>query len=92
MVGLTSAAGLVGFLSEPDPALQAFALETLNDEIESVWTEVSGSIGQMYVRIIHANGLHISCYVPGMVAQRRCLCDGLIRDGKTQADETWREC
>lgn len=49
MVGLTSAAGLVGFLSEPDPALQAFALERLNDEIESVWTEVSGSIGQMYV-------------------------------------------
>lgn len=47
MVGLTSAAGLVGFLSEPDPALQAFALETLNDEIETVWTEVSGSIGQM---------------------------------------------
>lgn len=49
MVGLTSAAGLVGFLSEPDPALQAFALERLNDEIESVWTEVSGAIGQMYV-------------------------------------------
>ncbi|KAK5129989.1 hypothetical protein LTR08_002582 [Meristemomyces frigidus] len=47
MVGLTSAAGLVGFLSEPDPALQAFALERLNDEIESVWTEVSGSIGQI---------------------------------------------
>ena len=49
MVGLTSAAGLVGFLSEPDPALQAFALERLNEEIDSVWTEVSGSIGQMYV-------------------------------------------
>ena len=49
MVGLTSAAGLVGFLSEPDPALQAFALERLNEEIDSVWTEVSGSIGQMCV-------------------------------------------
>jgi hypothetical protein len=36
-------------LSEPDPTLQAFALERLNDEIDSVWTEVSGSIGQMYV-------------------------------------------
>lgn len=47
MVGLTSAAGLVGFLSEPDAALQVFALERLNDEIDSVWTEVSGSIGQM---------------------------------------------
>lgn len=49
MVGLTSAAGLVGFLSEPDPALQAFALERLNSQIDAVWTEVSGSIGQMYV-------------------------------------------
>lgn len=47
MVGLTSAAGLVGFLAEPDPVLQAFALERLNEEIDSVWTEVSGSIGQM---------------------------------------------
>jgi 26S proteasome regulatory subunit N2 len=49
MPALTSAAGLVGFLSEPDPTLQAFALERLNEEIDSVWTEVSGSIGQMYV-------------------------------------------
>ena len=49
MPALTSAAGLVGYLSEPDPALQAFALERLNEEIDSVWTEVSGSIGQMYV-------------------------------------------
>ncbi|EGP87662.1 unnamed protein product [Zymoseptoria tritici ST99CH_1A5] len=47
MVGLTSAAGLVGFLSEPDAALQAFALERLNSDIDSVWTEVSGSIGQI---------------------------------------------
>jgi 26S proteasome regulatory subunit N2 len=47
MVALTSAAGLVGFLSEPDPALQAFALERLNDDIDSIWIEVSGSIGQM---------------------------------------------
>lgn len=49
MVALTSAAGLVGFLSEPDAALQAFALERLNGEVDSVWTEVSGAIGQMYV-------------------------------------------
>lgn len=49
MVALTSAAGLVGFLSEPDPALQMFALERLNHDIDTVWPEVSGSIGQMYV-------------------------------------------
>lgn len=47
MVGLTSAAGLVGYLSEPTPELQVFALEQLNEEMDSVWTEVSASIGQM---------------------------------------------
>lgn len=58
MPALTSAAGLVGFLAEPDPALQAFALERLNEDIDSVWTEVSGSIGQMYVLAV---GSKTSC-------------------------------
>jgi 26S proteasome regulatory subunit N2 len=47
MVGLTSAAGLVGFLSEPDTELQVFALRRLNDEIESLWTEVAGSLDEI---------------------------------------------
>ena len=47
MVGLTSAAGLVGFLSEPDAELQIFALRKLNDEINSLWTEVAGSVGEI---------------------------------------------
>ncbi|KAK8196079.1 proteasome regulatory particle base subunit [Zalaria obscura] len=47
MVGLPSAAGLVGFLSEPDHALQVFALEKINEDIDNIWTEVSGSIGQI---------------------------------------------
>ncbi|KAI9843972.1 MAG: proteasome regulatory particle base subunit [Sclerophora amabilis] len=47
MVGLTSAAGLVGFLSEPDPELRVFALRTLNDEIDLLWTEIADSIGQI---------------------------------------------
>lgn len=49
-MGFPSAAGLVGFLSEPDHALQEFALEKLNAEIDNIWTEVSASIGQMYVK------------------------------------------
>lgn len=58
MVGSSSAAGLVGFLSEPDHALQIFALERLNEEIDDIWTEVSGSIGQMYVGLrIDGDGL-----------------------------------
>ncbi|KAK4697438.1 26S proteasome regulatory subunit N2, partial [Lecanoromycetidae sp. Uapishka_2] len=47
MVGLSSAAGVVGLLSEPDPELQAFALRKLNEEIDSLWTEVVGSVGEV---------------------------------------------
>ena len=47
MVGLTSAAGVVGFLSEPDHELQLFALRKLNEEIDSLWTEVAGSVGEI---------------------------------------------
>ena len=47
MVGLTSAAGVVGFLSEPDPALRSFALQRLNEEIDLLWPEVAGSVSQM---------------------------------------------
>lgn len=47
MVGLTSAAGVVGFLSEPDHELQIFALRKLNEEIDSLWTEVVASIGEV---------------------------------------------
>lgn len=47
MVGLTSAVGVVGFLSEPDPELQIFALRKLNEEMDSLWTEVVGSVGEV---------------------------------------------
>lgn len=49
MVGLASAAGLVGFLSEPDPELQVFALRTANEKIGLVWTELASAVNQMYV-------------------------------------------
>lgn len=47
MVGLTSAAGVVGFLSEPDPALRSFALHQLNEQIDLLWPEVAGSVSQI---------------------------------------------
>ncbi|KAH7402417.1 armadillo-type protein [Pyrenochaeta sp. MPI-SDFR-AT-0127] len=47
MVGLTSAAGIVGYLSEPDPALRSFALQRLNEEIDLLWPEVAGSVSQI---------------------------------------------
>ena len=47
MVGLTTAAGVVGFLSEPDPELRIFALRKLDEDIESLWTEVVDHIGEI---------------------------------------------
>ncbi|KAL8730876.1 MAG: hypothetical protein Q9166_003803 [cf. Caloplaca sp. 2 TL-2023] len=47
MPGLSSAAGVVGFLSEPEPELQVFALQVLNEQIDSLWTEVAGSVGDI---------------------------------------------
>ena len=48
MVGIASAAGLVGFLSESDPELRVFALKTLDAQIDLLWTEVVDAVPQMY--------------------------------------------
>ena len=53
MVGLTSAAGLVGYLSEPDSALRSFALHRLDQGVDLLWPEVSNSIAQMYVNCLY---------------------------------------
>jgi 26S proteasome regulatory subunit N2 len=47
MVGLISAAGLIGFLSEPDPELRVFALKQLDLQVDLLWTEIANSISQM---------------------------------------------
>ena len=47
MVGLTSAAGVVGFLAEPDLDLKVFALKKLDEQIDWLWTEVAGSVGEI---------------------------------------------
>lgn len=70
MVGLASAAGLVGFLSEPDSELRVFALKTLDSQIDLLWTEVVDSIPQMFVShltpppsvVLHI--LHFHCNRP----------------------------
>ena len=47
MPGLVSAAGLVGFLSEPDSELQAFALKQLDSQVDLLWTEIANSVGEI---------------------------------------------
>jgi len=47
MPGLTSASGVLGFLADEEPELKIFALQTLNDDIDTLWTEVAGSVTTM---------------------------------------------
>ncbi|KAK0385125.1 hypothetical protein NLU13_7603 [Sarocladium strictum] len=47
MPGLVSATGVLAFLAEDEPELKIFALQTLNDDIDTVWTEVAGSLSQI---------------------------------------------
>jgi 26S proteasome regulatory subunit N2 len=44
---LTSAGGVLAFLREDETELQVFALKTLNDDIDTVWTEVADSLSHM---------------------------------------------
>ena len=45
----TTATGVLAFLADEETELKVFALKTLNDDIDTVWTEVAGSLSQMYV-------------------------------------------
>lgn len=65
MVGLASAAGLVGFLSEPDPELKVFALKSLDAQIDLLWTEVVDAVPQMYVVCSIDTGLAALCAFTG---------------------------
>ncbi|KAK5993000.1 26S proteasome non-ATPase regulatory subunit 1 [Cladobotryum mycophilum] len=47
MPGLVSATGVLAFLSDEEPELKVFALQTLNDDIDTIWTEVAGSLSQI---------------------------------------------
>ncbi|EFX02127.1 26S proteasome regulatory subunit [Grosmannia clavigera kw1407] len=47
MPGLITATGVLGFLSDEEPELKVFALNTLNDDIDTVWTEVAGAVSQI---------------------------------------------
>lgn len=49
MPGLVSATGVLAFLSDEEPELKVFALQTLNDDIDIFWTEVAGALSQLYV-------------------------------------------
>ncbi|KAK4217556.1 armadillo-type protein [Rhypophila decipiens] len=47
MPGLVTATGVLAFLADEEPELKVFALKTLNDDIDTVWTEVAGELSQI---------------------------------------------
>ncbi|KAK4642596.1 proteasome regulatory particle base subunit [Podospora bellae-mahoneyi] len=47
MPGLVTASGVLAFLTDEEPELKVFALKTLNDDIDTVWTEVASSLSQI---------------------------------------------
>ncbi|CAM1508568.1 Fc.00g054160.m01.CDS01 [Cosmosporella sp. VM-42] len=47
MPALVSATGVLAFLADEEPELKVFALQTLNDDIDTVWTEVAGALSQI---------------------------------------------
>lgn len=55
MVGLVSATGLLGLLSEPDTEIRSFALKQLDSQVDLLWTEIANSVGEMYApsEIVH---------------------------------------
>lgn len=47
MAAAASASGLIGFLSEPEPEFKSFALKQLDSQVDLLWTEIAGAIGEM---------------------------------------------
>ncbi|KAK7416809.1 proteasome regulatory particle base subunit [Neonectria punicea] len=47
MPGLVSATGVLAFLADEEPELKVFALQTLNDDIDTVWTEVAAALSDI---------------------------------------------
>lgn len=56
---LVTATGVLAFLADEEPELRVFALRTLNDDIDTVWTEVAGSLSQMYVSLFSPRPLSL---------------------------------
>jgi hypothetical protein len=71
MPGIVSATGVLAFLTDEEPELKVFALQTLNDDIDTVWTEVAAVLTQMYV--IFASRLHGVISFTNIASQRGTL-------------------
>lgn len=60
MPGLTSAAGLIGLLDEPDQLLRCYALQKLDGLVDQFWPEIADSVSKMCVEISSALEVFLS--------------------------------
>jgi 26S proteasome regulatory subunit N2 len=44
---LTSAAGILALLDDPEPELKGFALQNLNEVVDDFWAEISESVSKL---------------------------------------------
>lgn len=49
MVGLVSAAGLIGLLDEPNDEIKCYALKQLDSLVNQLWAEVADHISKLWV-------------------------------------------
>ncbi|KAI5853970.1 armadillo-type protein [Tricharina praecox] len=49
MPGLTSAAGLIGLLDEPDQQLRCFALQQLDNHVHQFWAEIADEVSKIEI-------------------------------------------
>jgi hypothetical protein len=55
MPGLSSAAGLIGLLDEPDQQLRCYALQKLDELVNQFWPEIADSVSKMFVETSSAS-------------------------------------
>lgn len=57
MVGIVSAAGLLGLLDEPDNQLKSYALQQLDATVDQFWTELADHVSKMWALAYNITGL-----------------------------------
>ena len=78
MPGLIFATGVLAFLADEEPELKVYALQTLNDDVDTVWTEVAGSLSEMYVENKNVSFFPLGWY--HATRQLQCLVTRFCRD------------
>ena len=46
-MNITSAAGILGLIGEPEPEVKMFALNKLNQVVDVFWPEISEAVGKI---------------------------------------------